>query len=59
MRQSTNPTEIGTKKKTIPTDTAEIPKPSPREEFLRELKLFGFALAILVLILGINYLQSR
>jgi hypothetical protein len=59
MQQNTNLTESEMERQTIPTDTAEIPKLSPWDEFLLELKFVGFALAILGLILGINYLQSR
>jgi hypothetical protein len=64
MRQSTNLPEREMVKPTIPTDTAEIPKPSPRDQFLLELKLTGFILTVLSVIWlgvmwGLYYFQSH
>lgn len=46
------------KKKLIPSDTAELPKPSHRDEFISLLKLTGMIIAILGLVWAIAYFEA-
>jgi hypothetical protein len=59
MRQSTNSPESETEKQTIPTDTADLPKPSAWDVCLLELQLVGLFLVVLFVLWGIHYLQNR
>jgi hypothetical protein len=47
-----------TKKHLIPSDTAELPKASPWEEFLFTLKLMGIAAVVLGLIWAIEAFKN-
>ncbi len=56
MEQNTNLSGSETEKQ---MRAGELPKPSKWHEFLEELKLAGFVLAVLCVFWGITYLQSR
>jgi hypothetical protein len=55
-----NDTDIqrATEKQLIPSDTAELPKPSRWEEFVLTLKLMGFAAVVLALIWAIEVFKN-